>query len=77
MDIQLPEMDGYETTSYIRNNLEIPKCNTPIIAMTAHAFANEVEKCLSRKMNDYISKPFDENKLFLKLLNALEQNKVK
>lgn len=77
MDIQLPEMDGYETTSYIRDNLEIPKCNTPIIAMTAHAFANEIEKCMSRKMNDYISKPFDEKKLYDKMLNALEQNKVK
>lgn len=76
MDIQLPEMDGYETTHFIRNKLEYPKCNIPIIAMTAHAFADEVQKCMNEKMNDYISKPFNENKLYDKILNAVELNKA-
>lgn len=76
MDIQLPEMDGYETTSFIRNKLEAPKCNIPIIAMTAHAFATELQKCLNGKMNDYISKPFEESKLYDKIMNALQTSKA-
>jgi PAS domain S-box-containing protein len=76
MDIQLPEMDGYETTNYIRNKLTAPKSETPIIAMTAHAFSNEIEKCLKSKMNDYISKPFDENKLFEKMLHVLKLSAI-
>jgi CheY-like chemotaxis protein/two-component sensor histidine kinase len=76
MDIQLPEMDGYETTNYIRNKLTGPKSDTPIIAMTAHAFSNEIEKCLKSKMNDYISKPFDENKLFEKMLQVLKLSTI-
>lgn len=76
MDIQLPEMDGYETTHFIRHKTAFPKCDTPIIAMTAHAFADEVEKCINAKMNDYISKPFDENKLFVKILDVLKLNTI-
>lgn len=76
MDIQLPEMDGYETTHYIRNHLAVPKRNTPIIAMTAHAFASEVEKCLNASMNDYISKPFNENALFTKIMGVLKTTAV-
>ena len=75
MDIQLPEMDGYETTHYIRNETAPPKCNLPIVAMTAHAFASELEKCHNAKMNDYISKPFDENKLYEKMLDVLDLKK--
>ncbi len=76
MDIQLPEMDGYETTHFIRNKITPPKCDTPIIAMTAHAFADEVDKCLKAKMNDYISKPFDENKLLEKIIDVLKLNPI-
>lgn len=54
MDIQMPEMNGYEATEYIRNQL---KLTIPIIAMTADALPGEKEKCISFGMTDYISKP--------------------
>ena len=62
MDIQMPEMSGNETTRLIRKN---PKyADLPIIAMTAHAMANDKEKSLAVGMNDYITKPIDTKQLF-------------
>lgn len=60
MDIQMPGMDGYSVTNYIRSVL---KYTVPIVAMTAHAMAGEREKCLSNGMNEYLSKPISENDL--------------
>ncbi|PJJ08298.1 PAS domain S-box-containing protein [Flavobacterium sp. 1] len=57
MDLQMPEMDGYETTKIIRSDF---KLTTPIIALTANAFKAEIEKCKNAGMNDYVTKPFDE-----------------
>jgi PAS domain S-box-containing protein len=57
MDIQMPEMNGWEATHYLRNELNI---QTPIIALTANAIKGEKEKCLNLGMNDYLSKPFEE-----------------
>ncbi|MCD0473983.1 PAS domain S-box protein [Flavobacterium sp. EDS] len=57
MDVQMPEMDGIETTIKIREELQL---QTPIIALTANAFKSEVDKCKNAGMDDYITKPFEE-----------------
>ncbi len=61
MDIHMPEKDGHMATRNIRKEL---KSAVPIIAMTAHAMAGEREKCINSGMNDYISKPLNEENLF-------------
>ncbi|MCX8531203.1 hybrid sensor histidine kinase/response regulator [Chryseobacterium luquanense] len=72
MDIQMPQMDGYVATQTIREEL---KLSTPIIAMTAHALAGERERCMSRGMNEYISKPIKEEELFKLISNfGLKEN---
>ncbi len=60
MDLQIPGMDGYLTTRKIREEL---KMDMPIIAITAHAFNGEKEKCIAAGMNDYLPKPFREQEL--------------
>lgn len=67
MDIRMPELNGFETTKKIRAKSD-PVSKIPIIAMTAHAFEREKEKCLAIGMNDYISKPFKPAVLKEKLL---------
>src|ERR1051326_2781624 len=67
LDIKMPVMDGYETTNYIRTKLAAPKCNVPIIALTAHAATWEAEKCIEAGMNDYVTKPFNVNELKRKI----------
>ena len=63
MDVQMPEMDGYDATRQIRS-LDIPNAKTiPIIAMTANVFREDVEKCLAAGMNDHIGKPINLNEL--------------
>ncbi len=70
MDIQMPEMDGFEATRHIRADPRYQ--NLPVIAMTAHALKGDREKCLQAGMNDHISKPIDPKILFSTLSRWLE-----
>ena len=59
MDVQMPEMDGYEATRTIRA-LDDPRAKTvPIIAMTANVFREDIDKCLESGMNGHVGKPID------------------
>ena len=58
MDIQMPEMDGYETTRQIRSTMKGDKANIRICAMTANVTKDEIDACLACGMNDYMMKPF-------------------
>jgi HPt (histidine-containing phosphotransfer) domain-containing protein len=62
MDIQMPDMDGYQATAIIRE--KTPHVNLPIIAMTAHAMAGYREHCIARGINDYLSKPIEPDLLY-------------
>ncbi len=66
MDVQMPELDGLEATTQIRA-LPGYQAATPIIGMTAYAFAEDREACLAAGMNDYISKPIDRAELIRKV----------
>jgi two-component system sensor histidine kinase/response regulator len=69
MDMQMPNMNGLDATRTIR---ELPGCReTPIIAMTANAFAEDRERCAEAGMNDFLAKPFNPNALFSTLLHWL------
>ncbi|WP_316841624.1 response regulator [Pedobacter gandavensis] len=72
MDLQMPELDGYETTRIIRK-MEGDKGDIPIVAMTAHTIKGELEKCVSIGMNDYISKPFNASELYQKVEMIIEK----
>ena len=74
MDCQMPEMDGYEATRYIRSGkTAVLNPNVPIVAMTAHAMSGDKEKCLTTGMDDYLSKPINPHKLKEMLERWLEE----
>lgn len=71
MDLQMPEMNGFEATEYIR---DILKLDIPIIALTADVTTVDLEKCKSVGMNDYIAKPVDERMLYSKIMSLVKKN---
>lgn len=74
MDMQMPEMDGYEATQYIRKNME---SKIPVIAMTAHALKGEAEKCYEAGADGYISKPFNPSSLCEQIIDMLKKDNEK
>lgn len=70
MDLQMPEMNGFEATEYIRNTMH---SNIPIIALTADVTTVDLAKCRAVGMNDYIAKPVDEKLLFSKILGLVKK----
>lgn len=74
MDVQMPEMDGFEATKIIRSREAECERKNVIIAMTAHAMKGDKERCLEQGMNDYISKPF-EPKILLGIIENWTKGK--
>jgi CheY-like chemotaxis protein len=72
MDIRMPVMDGYEATRRIRSLGREDAADTPIIAMTADALADDVRKCIDAGMNGHIAKPFEPGQLYLILSEMID-----
>ena len=70
MDLQMPEMNGFEATTYIRN---VMKLSVPIIALTADVTTVDLAKCKAVGMNDYIAKPVDERLLYSKIVGLIKK----
>jgi len=70
MDLQMPEINGFEATEYIRNTL---KLQIPIIALTADVTTVDLAKCKAVGMNDYIAKPVDERLLYSKIVGLVKK----
>lgn len=70
MDLQMPVMNGFETTKYIRNTL---KLDLPIIALTADVTTVDLAKCKAVGMNDYIAKPVDDHILYNKIISLAKK----
>ncbi|MBE0424438.1 MAG: response regulator [Lutibacter sp.] len=70
MDLQMPEMNGFEATEYIRNTMN---SDIPILALTADVTTVDLAKCKAVGMNDYIAKPVDERLLYTKMVSYLKK----
>ncbi len=77
MDITMPEMDGFEATIHIRNEMSAPKKDIPIIALTASVLNTAIQKCLDIGMNAYVPKPFRRDELMGTLIQFYQNKKPK
>ena len=75
MDIQMPNMDGYQATQCIRHLNDKKKAEIPIIAMTANAFEEDKKRAFDAGMNEHIAKPIDIEKLRVAILSVLNKQK--
>ena len=73
MDLQMPEMNGFEATEYIRKTMNM---DIPIIALTADVTTVDLEKCKAVGMNDYLAKPLDEKLLYSKIVALIKQRNI-
>lgn len=71
MDLQMPEMNGFEATEYIRNTLNL---KIPVIALTADVTTVDLAKCKAVGMNDYLAKPIDEKLLYSKIISTIKKD---
>ncbi|MFT5858373.1 MAG: signal transduction histidine kinase/DNA-binding NarL/FixJ family response regulator [Flavobacteriaceae bacterium] len=71
MDAQMPVMNGYEATKYIRSEMAAPKNQVPVLALTANVLRTELDKCSEAGMNGFIPKPFKPQQLILGIAQAL------
>ena len=75
MDVQMPGLDGFTATMELRKR-ELPGHRLPVVAITAHAMKGYHEKCLAAGMDDYLSKPFNEEQLYLVLKRWLPRDVI-
>jgi len=76
MDVQMPILDGFGATAAIRNKERVSGGHLPIIALTAHAIAGDLERCLAAGMDGYLTKPANANDVFAtveRVLRALKK----
>ncbi|MBF0193463.1 MAG: response regulator [Magnetococcales bacterium] len=74
MDLQMPILDGFEATKYLRSDPDT--MNIPIVAMTAHAMIGDKERCLLAGMNDYVAKPIELDQLYACLKKCVKPRKI-
>ena len=72
MDLQMPIMDGYQATEYIRNQMTKPKCEVPILAITANVLNESKERSIKAGVNDCIFKPYSANELLSKIIELIK-----
>jgi CheY-like chemotaxis protein len=77
MDVQMPVMDGFEATTAIRQREQLAGTHIPIVAMTAHAFKGDQERCLAIGMDAYLSKPIRQQELYATIEDMLGQDQMR
>jgi two-component system, sensor histidine kinase and response regulator len=76
MDVQMPEIDGFEATATLRKKEQATGAHLPVVAMTAHAMQGDKERCLAAGMDGYVSKPINAKELIAAVHAALENSRM-